>query len=146
MIMKARTVEILEADGKALMEVSRQGHLSLSLEEMEALQRYFSSRGRNPTDLELETFAQTWSEHCLHKTFKGKISTPAGVVDNLLKSTVAKVTRELGPDWCFTVFEDNAGIVDFEGDHAIAFKVETHNHPSAIEPFGGGRNRYRWGD
>ncbi len=111
--------------------------LALSLEEMRAIQRYYRSINREPTDVELETFAQTWSEHCVHKTFKGIITYDGEEIDGLLKSTIARVTRELSPEWCFSVFEDNAGIVDFEGDYAIAFKVETHNHPSAIEPFGG---------
>ncbi len=111
--------------------------LALSLEEMRAIQRYYRSLNREPTDVELETFAQTWSEHCVHKTFKGIIIYDGEEIDGLLKSTIARVTRELSPEWCFSVFEDNAGIVDFEGDYAIAFKVETHNHPSAIEPFGG---------
>ncbi len=111
--------------------------LALSLEEMRAIQRYYRSINREPTDVELETFAQTWSEHCVHKTFKGIITYDGEEIDGLLKSTIARVTRELSLEWCFSVFEDNAGIVDFEGDYAIAFKVETHNHPSAIEPFGG---------
>jgi phosphoribosylformylglycinamidine synthase len=104
---------------------------------MRRIQEYYRKLGREPTDVELETFAQTWSEHCVHKTFKGIILYDGEEIDGLLKSTVARVTRELSPEWCFSVFEDNAGIVDFEGDYAIAFKVETHNHPSAIEPFGG---------
>lgn len=104
---------------------------------MRRIQEYYRKLGREPTDVELETFAQTWSEHCVHKTFKGIIHYDGEEIDGLLKSTIARVTRELSPEWCFSVFEDNAGIVDFEGDYAIAFKVETHNHPSAIEPFGG---------
>jgi phosphoribosylformylglycinamidine synthase len=130
-------VKILDADDTQLLKISEERQLSLSLEEMKAIQSYFSSLGRDPTDVELETFAQTWSEHCVHKTFKGTILTEDSRIDNLLKTTVARVTEELNYDWCFSVFEDNAGIVDFEGDIAIAFKVETHNHPSAIEPFGG---------
>ena len=59
------------------------------------------------------------------------------VIDNLLKSTIIKATKELNKPWCLSVFEDNAGVIDFDGDQALAFKVETHNHPSAIEPFGG---------
>ncbi|GBE54769.1 phosphoribosylformylglycinamidine synthase 2 [archaeon BMS3Bbin15] len=135
--MQANEIEIIEADSEKLQRISMEGQLALSFEEMQAIKKYFSELGRNPTDVELETFAQTWSEHCVHKTFRGLIKTPSGEVDNLLKSTVARVTHELSPDWCFSVFEDNAGIVDFEGDYAIAFKVETHNHPSSIEPFGG---------
>lgn len=135
--MQANKIEIIDADSEKLLRISMEGQLALNLEEMQAIKKYFFELGRNPTDVELETFAQTWSEHCIHKTFRGLIKTPSGEVDNLLKSTVARVTHELSPEWCFSVFEDNAGIVDFEGDYAIAFKVETHNHPSSIEPFGG---------
>ncbi len=135
--MKAQIIPILKAGDEELLAISRQRQLMLSLEEMKAVQKYFRKIGREPTDVELETIAQTWSEHCLHKTFKGIIEFNGRVIDNLLKSTIARVTKELNKEWCFSVFEDNAGIVDFHEDFAIAFKVETHNHPSAIEPFGG---------
>ncbi|HEX78566.1 MAG TPA: phosphoribosylformylglycinamidine synthase subunit PurL [Dehalococcoidia bacterium] len=105
--------------------------------EIEAIAAYFTSQGRNPTDAELETLAQTWSEHCVHKTFKGKISFNGETIDNLLKSTVARATQELAKPWCLSVFKDNAGVIDFDGEWALCFKVETHNHPSAIEPYGG---------
>jgi phosphoribosylformylglycinamidine synthase len=111
--------------------------LSLNLEEMKRIQQFFASIGRNPTDVELETLAQTWSEHCGHKTFKGKIKLGDTVVDNLLKSTIAKATQELDKPWCLSVFVDNAGVIDFDGEYALCFKVETHNHPSAIDPYGG---------
>jgi phosphoribosylformylglycinamidine synthase len=133
----AARVPIREADDQQLMKISREGLLSLSLEEMKVIQEHYRSMKKDPTDVELETFAQTWSEHCVHKTFTGDIETEDGVIKNMLKTTVARVTRELDPEWCFSVFVDNAGIVDFEGDTAVAFKVETHNHPSALEPFGG---------
>lgn len=125
-----------------LARLSTDGQLYLSLPEMLAIQKYFSDQGRNPTDIELETLAQTWSEHCVHKTFRGRIRyTELGkdeeLIDNLLKSTIAKVTHELNPDWCWSVFVDNAGVIEFDDDTGIAFKVETHNHPSAIEPYGG---------
>ncbi|MFQ5816292.1 MAG: AIR synthase related protein, partial [Candidatus Hydrothermarchaeaceae archaeon] len=132
-----RSIDILNADDDSLLRLSREGQLSLSLGEMRAIKEHYSRLGRDPTDVELESYAQTWSEHCVHKTFRGIVATEEGMVEDLLKSTVARVTRELNPDWCFSVFEDNAGIVDFEGDMGIAFKVETHNHPSALEPFGG---------
>ncbi len=132
-----RRIDILRADDDSLLRLSKESQLSLSLEEMKAIKAYYAKLGRNPTDVELESYAQTWSEHCAHKTFRGKVTMDDGVVDNLLKSTVARATKELNCDWCFSVFEDNAGIVDFEGDIGIAFKVETHNHPSALEPFGG---------
>ncbi len=125
-----------------LEKLSLTGQLYMSLEEMQTVQQYFSGLGRNPTDIELETIAQTWSEHCSHKTFRGKIRyrENGGEVENiqnLLKTTIAKVTRDLDRDWCWSVFEDNSGVIDFNGEMGIAFKVETHNHPSAIEPYGG---------
>jgi phosphoribosylformylglycinamidine synthase len=127
----------LDVDEKRLVDISMERQLSLNIEEMKAIQSHYKRLGRNATDVELETFAQSWSEHCVHKTFRGEIEIEGRVVSNLLKSTIAKVTEELDLSWCFSVFEDNAGIVDFEGDYAVAFKVETHNHPSALEPFGG---------
>ncbi|MFV2040931.1 MAG: phosphoribosylformylglycinamidine synthase subunit PurL, partial [Candidatus Hydrothermarchaeales archaeon] len=127
----------LDVDDTGLIAISRDMQLSLSLEEMKALKSHYHALGRSATGIELETFAQTWSEHCCHKTFRGEVEFEGRTISNLLKTTIAKVTADLNPDWCFSVFEDNAGIVDFDGDTAIAFKVETHNHPSALEPFGG---------
>lgn len=137
-----REVTLVGLDDRQLEELSQSGQLYMSLEEMKTVQKHFQELGRNPTDVELETIAQTWSEHCSHKTFRGRIRYRENggepeIIDNLLKSTVAKVTRELDRDWCWSVFEDNSGVVDFNGDFGIAFKVETHNHPSAIEPYGG---------
>ena len=136
------TVPLCELDDAALMRLSRDGQLSLSLAEMRAIQSHFRERGREPTDVELETLAQTWSEHCSHKTLKGQLDFDGRHFDNLLKETIFEATREirrrLGPDdWCISVFEDNAGVVRFDEDFHVCFKVETHNHPSAIEPYGG---------
>jgi len=131
-------VKILEADNRDLLRISEEMGLALNLQEMRSVKEYFSKVGRNPTDVELQTIGQTWSEHCYHKTFKGTIETPEGKeVRSLLKTYIIKATKEINAPWCISVFEDNAGIVHFDGDYAIAAKVETHNHPSAIEPFGG---------
>jgi phosphoribosylformylglycinamidine synthase subunit PurSL len=130
------SVDLLTADDNALMEVSKDG-LWLNLSEMKQIQNYFSKLGRNPTDVELETLAQTWSEHCVHKTFNSRIRLGQLTIDNLLKSTIMKVTDELKKPWCLSVFKDNSGVIDFDGRYAICFKVETHNHPSALEPYGG---------
>lgn len=105
--------------------------------EFQAVAGYFKSAGRNPTDAELETLAQTWSEHCVHKTFRGKIKFRGKTIDNLLKSTIIKATNHLNKPWCLSVFEDNAGVIEFDDNWALCFKVETHNHPSAVEPYGG---------
>ena len=130
-------VNITEASDTELSEIADELGLCLSLQEMKAIQAHFKRQKRNPTDVELQTLAQTWSEHCYHKTFKGKIRLPGKEIDSLFKTYIAKATKELNPRWCFSVFEDNAGIVTFDKGYGIAAKVETHNHPSAVEPFGG---------
>jgi phosphoribosylformylglycinamidine synthase len=136
------TVSLRELDDAGLERLSRQGQLSLSLAEMRTIQGYYRDLGRDPTDAELETLAQTWSEHCSHKTLKGRIACGDRHYQNLLKETIfaatAEIRRRLGADdWCVSVFEDNAGIVRFDDKHNVCFKVETHNHPSALEPYGG---------
>jgi phosphoribosylformylglycinamidine synthase len=124
-------------DDDQLMALSRTGQLSLSLAEMRAIRDHFASIGRDPTDCELETLAQTWSEHCSHKTLKGRIGFQGRIIDNLLKETIFGATRELACDWLVSVFSDNAGVIRFDDDFDVCFKVETHNHPSAIDPYGG---------
>ncbi|MBX3356526.1 MAG: hypothetical protein KF724_12590 [Phycisphaeraceae bacterium] len=172
--LSIREVPLASLDDTALERLSREAHLFLSLEEMRAIRDEYRRLGREPREIELETLAQTWSEHCVHKTLKSTIryretALPAGmrafagrttagaprpghepqpdgsvIIHNLLKSTVAAATHELmagkhGPaiDWCLSVFVDNAGVIAFDAQHAVCFKVETHNHPSAIEPYGG---------
>jgi len=130
-------INVLEAADQQLLEISRELGVGLNLQEMKAVQEYFKKKGRNPTDVELQTIGQTWSEHCFHKTFKGKIKMGEKEIDNLFKTYIARVTEEINPKWCFSVFEDNAGIIRFDKGYGVAAKVETHNHPSAIEPFGG---------
>jgi len=149
-------VAIRSLDDAGLESLSRTGHLFLSLAEMRTIRDHFQAAGRDPTDLELETLAQTWSEHCVHKTLKSAIEYRGApfpgrtdpdeaetVVryENLLRDTICRATDELmaegrGPQ-CLSIFVDNAGVIGFDDDYGIAFKVETHNHPSAIEPYGG---------
>ncbi len=124
------------AGREELSRISREMGLAMSLREMEECRRYFSRKGRDPTDVELQGIAQTWSEHCFHKTFKGTVRVGRRRV-RLFRDFIARATEELSPPWCVSTFRDNAGIVEFEDGHALAVKVETHNHPSAIEPFGG---------
>ena len=131
------TVPILEADAARLASISTDGCLALDATEMATVQQHFASEGREPTDIELETIAQTWSEHCKHKTLTGRVEYDGELWDNLLKTTIARATNELDRDFCKSVFVDNAGVVAFDDDHHLTFKVETHNHPSAIEPYGG---------
>ncbi|MDX2130968.1 MAG: AIR synthase-related protein [Planctomycetota bacterium] len=219
-----RTVALRGLDDDQLAALSRRAHLFLSVAEMRAIADHFDALGRDPTEIELETLAQTWSEHCVHKTLKSRVLyreaptddgpdapassapsrrprgglemsfefTPAGradessadseatsddpdatledaddiahqpaplgaidwsdrpgcvvgddgsvTIDNLLKSTVAAATHELiadGLDWTLSVFTDNSGVVAYDDAHGVCIKVETHNRPSAIEPYGG---------
>ena len=145
-------VAIRELDDAALMRLSREGQLYLQLAEMQAIRAYYRDAQRDPTDAELETLAQTWSEHCSHKTLGGRIAyrgplTAEGGVgerrfDSMLKETIFAATQQIrknlgAQDWCVSVFKDNAGIVRFDDAWNVCFKVETHNHPSALEPYGG---------
>jgi phosphoribosylformylglycinamidine synthase II len=142
-----RHVRLSGLSDAQLAHLSRNDHLFLSLEEMRAIRDYFDTLRRDPTDLEIETLAQTWSEHCVHKTLKSEIHYrgedfgATGHVevhfDNLLADTIVRATKTLDRDWCLSVFVDNAGVIAFDEEYGIAFKVETHNHPSAIEPYGG---------
>ena len=136
-------VDLLGAADKKLKALSHDRQLFLNFDEMKAIQAHFKELGRNPTDCELETIAQTWSEHCYHKTFRGDIrykehgKSKTKLIRNLLKSTIVKATKEINKSWCVSVFHDNAGVIKFDEDTHVCFKVETHNHPSALEPFGG---------
>jgi len=131
------TVPLREADEAQLQAISSDGCLALDAAEMRAIAEHFRQLGRDPTDIELETLAQTWSEHCKHKTLTGLVDYEGELHDNLLKSTIARATHELEREFCRSVFVDNAGVIDFDDEHLLTIKVETHNHPSALEPYGG---------
>ncbi len=132
---------IRDLDDAGLEAISKDKDLFLNLVEMKTIQDYYRKIGREPTDIELESLAQTWSEHCVHKTLKSAVDmTTNGEqihFNNLLKETVFKAAQELNKPWCISVFADNAGVVEFDEDSAVCFKVETHNHPSALDPYGG---------
>jgi len=132
---------ICELDDEGLIALSKAKDLFLNLTEMQTIQKYYKQLGREPTDVELESIAQTWSEHCVHKTLKSSVDMTINGeqihFDNLLKETVFRATEELNKDWCISVFSDNAGVIEFDEDSAICFKVETHNRPSALDPYGG---------
>ncbi|MDP8212421.1 MAG: phosphoribosylformylglycinamidine synthase subunit PurL [Candidatus Zapsychrus exili] len=138
-------VDLIGADDKKLMKISQDGQLFLNINEMKAIKAHFKKLKRNPTDCELETIAQTWSEHCYHKTFRGNIrytetenkKTKVKTINSLLKTTIVKATTDINKSWCVSVFHDNAGVIKFDQESNVCFKVETHNHPSALEPFGG---------
>jgi len=134
-------IPLREFGDNALLALSRDRRAALDIAEMRAVQKYFSAEGRDPTDVEFEMIAQTWSEHCVHKTFRAKIDVTDGsstrVVNGLLKTFLVAATDTIAAPWVRSAFVDNAGIMDFDDDFEISIKVETHNHPSAIEPFGG---------
>lgn len=149
-----RTID-LDIEDAALISLSREMTLALELQEMKAIQAHFrneETRVRRaklglpptPTDLEIEILAQTWSEHCKHKIFNAIIdyTGPDGKkrkIDSIFKTFVKATTDEVSKqvDWLVSVFHDNAGIIDFDADHYFALKAETHNSPSALDPYGG---------
>ncbi len=141
------TISLLNKGEQELIEISKKGCLSLNLDEMEIIQNYFKRLKRDPTDCELETIATLWSEHCAHKTFRGIIEyeekdehnklIKKETINNLLKSTIMEATGQINSPDCVSVFSDNSGVVKFDENNNICFKVETHNHPSALEPYGG---------
>jgi phosphoribosylformylglycinamidine synthase len=140
-----------------LLKISKEKILALSLSEMQAIRDYYRNKkiirsrekmglGVNTTDVELECLAQTWSEHCKHKIFNSLINYADGnkkqTVDSLfktyIKGSTAKIRKAKGKkDFCLSVFVDNAGIIKFNDDYNLVFKVETHNSPSALDPYGG---------
>ncbi len=140
-VLEMKSITIRGLDDAALVKVSGDMDLFLDIKEMKTIQAYYDKLGREPMDVELETIAQTWSEHCVHKTLKSSVDLEYDGktihFDNLLKETVFGATTQLNKDWCISVFADNSGVVAFDEQDAICFKVETHNHPSALDPYGG---------
>lgn len=135
-LIKIGVEGIPNADG------SRRGPLALNLVEMKAIRDYFKKQHRKPTDVELESLAQTWSEHCKHTIFNDPLD---DIKDGLFKSYIKKATEEIRSlkkskgkhDFCVSVFKDNSGAIEFDEHFSITHKVETHNSPSALDPFGG---------
>lgn len=125
--------------GIANPDGTRRGPLALDLIYMKTIQSYFKNLRRNPTDIELESLAQTWSEHCKHTIFADPID---DVQDGLYKTYIKHATQEIRKkkgkkDFCVSVFTDNSGAIAFDDEYLITHKVETHNSPSALDPFGG---------
>ncbi|MHC5157014.1 MAG: phosphoribosylformylglycinamidine synthase subunit PurL [Planctomycetota bacterium] len=139
--MKLTEIPVRDLSDEQLIQLSKDMDMFLNLKEMQTIQSQYRDLDREPTDVELETLAQTWSEHCVHKTLKSSVDMEHDGkklhFDNLIKETVFKATKDLNKDWCISVFEDNAGVIEFDDEHAVCFKVETHNHPSALDPYGG---------
>jgi phosphoribosylformylglycinamidine synthase len=149
---QVRTIS-LEGDAQALLHLSQERLLSLSLPEMQAIRAYFRKAQQQrqvyglegePTDVELEVLAQTWSEHCKHKIFNSTIHYRDAegretVIRSLFKSYIVRATEEIGQqvDWLLSVFHDNAGVIKLNDQWNLVMKVETHNTPSALDPYAG---------
>ena len=142
-------INIIDAE---LVRLSKERLLALSLEEMRTIKEYFNvskvvrererlGLGNKPTDVELEAIAQTWSEHCKHKIFNALIEYQEQGktirIDSLFQSFIERSTEEIGKEWLVSVFKDNAGVIKFNRDWNLVMKVETHNTPSALDPYGG---------
>ncbi len=147
----------LEVDDAELIKISETGLLALNLEEMQAIQAQYRNPEiqtarealglppNAPTDVELECLAQTWSEHCSHKIFASKIhhvDTVTGedsTVDSLFKTHIMQPTLDMQKrvDWLLSIFHDNSGVIEWTEDWSLCIKAETHNSPSALDPFGG---------
>ncbi len=157
---EARAVDLARSD-EELMRISREGLLSLTLAEMQTIRDHFREAAldrrrkdlgldERPTDVELECIAQTWSEHCKHKIFNATITyhekgLPMEVIPSLFRTYIRGATSEVdraarereGRSWLVSVFQDNAGVVAFDEESHLVYKVETHNSPSALDPYGG---------
>lgn len=153
------TIPLLSMNDQDMLQLSKTNTLALSLEEMKTIQAWFNrpevrerrlSLGltKNPTDAEIEMLAQTWSEHCKHKIFAAQIfytdqeeyiqETINSLYKTYIKDTTEIIRRNLGEkDFCRSVFKDNAGVVAFNKHYDACIKVETHNSPSALDPYGG---------
>ena len=154
---RVEQINLTSLDACALLKISSEKLLALNLEEMQAIAKYFADPSvlkarqkmgldENTTDVELECLAQTWSEHCKHKIFNSRIEYNDGrtkkIINSLfktyIKGSTAKIRKAKGKkDFCLSVFVDNAGVIQFNSEHNLVFKVETHNSPSALDPYGG---------
>ena len=147
----------LEVEDAELESISETGILALSLEEMKTIQAHYrdpeiqaARLARRisvdaPTDVELECLAQTWSEHCKHKIFAAHITHvdcetgEESEIDSLFKTHIMKPTEEMQEevDWLLSIFHDNSGVIAWNDEWSLCIKVETHNSPSALDPYGG---------
>ena len=147
----------LEVSDEELEEISETGLLALNLNEMHAIQAHYRDSGVReareslglpvaaPTDAELECLAQTWSEHCSHKIFAARINHKdnetgeSSTIDSLFKTHIMSPTLDIQKqvDWLLSVFHDNSGVIAWNDDWSLCMKAETHNSPSALDPFGG---------
>ncbi len=144
----------LQVDHNTLMKMNHDNCWALSADELAHIKRHYEDIERNPTDVEMEIIAQSWSEHCKHKIFSSEITyseaenLPEGVkrlgdlnIQGIFKSYIKAATKRIQEErnlpWLISVFHDNAGIVRFDDKVDVCIKVETHNSPSALDPYGG---------
>ncbi|MEE2747890.1 MAG: AIR synthase related protein, partial [Candidatus Thermoplasmatota archaeon] len=147
----------LEVDDESLLQLSEEGLLALNLEEMQAVQAHYRNPEiqtireglglppNAPTDVELECLAQTWSEHCSHKIFAANIhhvDTTTGEdseINSLFKTHIMQPTLDMQKevDWLLSIFHDNSGVIEWTDQWSLCIKAETHNSPSALDPYGG---------
>ncbi|MHC1679902.1 MAG: phosphoribosylformylglycinamidine synthase subunit PurL [Methanomassiliicoccales archaeon] len=113
-------IDLAKATDDELKVLSKEMGLSLSLDEMKRIRDHFVSLERRPTDVELESIAQAWSEHCCYKSSKVILREHIFGIDN------GKVLSR-----------GDAGVMEFDDEYGYALRIESHNHPSAIEPYGG---------
>ncbi|HLC79163.1 MAG TPA: phosphoribosylformylglycinamidine synthase subunit PurL [archaeon] len=134
-------IKISNLQDQELLLLSKKMLLSLDLNEMKTIKTYYKKLAREPTRIEIETLAQTWSEHCKHKTFNAQINYAENgenkKINSLFKTYIKAATEKSKKTWLVSVFSDNAGIIKFNSKYNIAMKAETHNHPSALDPYGG---------
>ena len=135
-LIKISSQGIKDPDG------TRRGPLALDLASMKTIQAYFAKLKRDPNDIELEALAQTWSEHCKHTIFANPIDDNAdGLYKTYIKGATSLIRKQKAKrgqqDFCVSVFSDNAGGIAFDENYLLTHKVETHNTPSALDPFGG---------
>lgn len=152
-------IDLQTLNDSELLELSKKRVLALSLEEMKIIRSYYQQQNiqqerkaiglpANPTDAELECLAQTWSEHCKHKIFnalikyENKENNKTEIINSLFNTYIAGSTKQIRrikgkKDYCLSVFKDNAGVIKFDEDIDVCIKVETHNSPSALDPYGG---------
>ncbi|MFH0904394.1 MAG: AIR synthase-related protein, partial [Methanobacteriota archaeon] len=143
------TTTDLDISDNELKELSRQRLFALDISELKVIRDYFAKKRPErekfgmtmPTDVEIEVLAQTWSEHCKHKIFNSQITYAddggTKTINSLFSTYIKRATREINKTWLVSVFTDNAGVIKFNDEYNLVMKVETHNTPSALDPYGG---------
>lgn len=139
-----RTIPVRNLTDAELTKLSQDMKLSLSTEDMLVVRQIFCEIDRDPTDVELEVIAQTWSEHCKHRIFAATIQHTVNgqteEIKSMYKTFIQRPSKEImaqKPGFVLSCFVDNAGFIKLDDKLSVCLKAETHNHPSAIEPYAG---------